>query len=137
MVHRKWLREFPAHEIFVDAAIFADGVAIGDSKAIKSLWDRREWLAVGFGEVFHDLDTSVPEASDKDGMIETLTQIEQTKSGPNTPREERNSIATAYETVIGNIRNSDPESVTKLIATLREQANRRIKAIQSQVAPFR
>lgn len=109
-------------ELSLDAVIFANGTATGDTAAIKSLWSRREWLVVGFREIFHDIDTaSVDEAEDRDKLLHRLTSIYKTRIGPDTPREQRDSIMVAYETVIENIRFARPDSLDKTVQVLRQR----------------
>jgi hypothetical protein len=127
----------------VDAAIFADGVAVGDPAAIKSLWTRRHWTVVGLQEVFHDVDTAVPNLDDTESAIAILKQLQAARVPPGTPREERDSVRDAYGTVIEGLRmTADLRAKGKLqftgsdtVAGMRRHSNDRIKAIQSQIAP--
>lgn len=86
----------------VDAAIFADGLAVGDAAAIQSLWKRRKWAAIGLQQVFKDLD-SVPDVENTQDTISLLKRSEEQQLPPGTPREKRHGISNAYETIIGGL----------------------------------
>ena len=68
----------PMH-VFVAAAIFSDGNAIGDPKAIKSLWARRTWLSANFDTAFHDIEISVQDKSDGAEIVRVLTELKDKK----------------------------------------------------------
>jgi hypothetical protein len=122
-------------EVSLTAAIFADGVAVGEPQAIKSLWDRRRWLAIGFDEVFHHIDVSVPDKNDREAMVSTLTSIKQSRIGPGLRREERDSLLIAYGTVINNLKSNTSVPPAQLVESLRRVAMARSAAILSQLAP--
>jgi hypothetical protein len=92
-------------------------------------------LIVGFQEIFHHLDVSVQNVDDRNDTVTLLTGIKKGRIGPTTPREERDSVMQAYDTVIGNIRDNLSAPPSRLIIVLRDQAAGRTKAIQSQLAP--
>lgn len=127
-------REVPPLTVAVDAAIYANGFAAGDTQAIKSLWSRRQWLAVAYQEVFHQIDASVPDINNRAEAVRILTQIKDERLPPATPRDERAGVTGAYENVIANIRDSTAPP-TQVLEGLRAEANQIIKAIHDQVAP--
>ena len=122
-------------QLSVEAAIFADGNAIGDPVAIKSLWRRRAWLSNGFKEIFQHIDTDLADQTDRAEVVRTLIDIKNKRIGPTTPREERDSITAAYDTVIGNLKNNVSVAPAQMIQTLRKEINVRLKAMANQIAP--
>jgi hypothetical protein len=122
-------------DIRVDAAIFADGYAEGDQEAIQYLWDLRKWLAIGYREAFQDLDTAAAESNDRAALIATLTEIKDSRVGPKIHRGHWGSVASAYDTLIGNIRDNPNIAPEKMVEILHKQIDPRIKAIESQIPP--
>ncbi len=132
----------PPTEYSVDAAIFADGLAIGDSAAVQSLWDRCQWTAVALRKAFRDLDSSVPDIENTDEAISILKPLHDHWVAPGFAREQRDAFINAYGTLIATFelvaelraRGKQKIAATR-IAGLREWMNQKVEAIQSQVRP--
>lgn len=123
-------------QISLEAAIFADGSALGDPTAVRSLWKRREWLVFEFSEVLGLIDRGIPKKDDKIELIKSLTKLKEMRLAPaSMPIEEREAVIVAYDSVIGNLRLDQIGLPKDIIAAIRVREERRKSAVQSQLAP--
>ena len=120
--------------IAVEDAIFSDGSSFGNPTAVQVQWDRRRWLVAGFQEVFNYIDKEIQDMTDKAGIIELLTRLRDQRLTPGMPHEERGPVAAAYNTVIGNLRDSTQPTAV-IIAQIRARETARAKAVREQISP--
>jgi len=129
-------------EYSVDAATYADGLAIGEPTAIQSLWDRRQWTAVALRQAFQTLDSSVPDIENTEEAVSILKPFYDQQLAPGIAREKRDSFMNAYGTLIAALNlvadlraKGKTDSAADRIAGLRKWADGKIGAIQSQIRP--
>lgn len=119
----------------VEAAVFSDGSAVGDTAAIKSLWERRDWLIQGYNEVFAIIASSVPDINNRAEAVKILTQFEATRFSGSMPLEQRVPLKAAYETVIGNLRDNVRMQPDAIVASLKKKQSDRQALRDRQLAP--
>jgi len=108
----------------VQAAVFSDGVAIGDPDGIRELWNRPVWDLKAREMAFHDYDLAVAANPDVQSVISALTARAQEVNPPGLPREERDALRHAYGDLIGNIKRR-PESASATVKSLRQAISER------------
>jgi hypothetical protein len=118
----------------VDAAIFADGLAVGDTEAIKYVCDLWQGIVTGYQEIFHRIEVDVPDIGNREDAVGILTQIQDERFTPATPLAERMGVGQAYATVIGNLRDSTGPTAP-VLEGLHREAEAMIKAIHEQKVP--
>jgi hypothetical protein len=125
----------PMH-VVVEAAVFADGSALGEPKAIKSLWARRTWLSANFNTAFHDIDVSVQDKGDRSEIMKVLTDLKNKKLlNKELSLEDRQTTVLAYDTIIHSVERQPDTPPSKVIQNLKNDVAVRQKTMADQLAP--
>jgi len=125
----------PQPEFSLESAVFSDGSAVGSTGAVKALWNRRLWRIKAYEMAFRDFDVNVSVVKDRVELLAVLEKAKRANYGPDTPREQRNAIMAAYDTLIGNIRDNPTIDPSHLLNQIKSDHLKTQQKILSQKVP--